>query len=142
MLVSPSAYFGGTAAPVAWHLAVTEDGPLSLRLAESQESALAAYADPSEDQHQGERVATEQRMAPAAAGEFLGWAKGIAADGDDGRVRAVMEQSGANLQPRLTGPLLPRARTAGPGLAWSCGACLRVGYPAMHAAAARPGGRN
>ena len=104
MLFSPSAYSGGTAAPMAWHLAVTEHGPLFLQLAEAQEPALAAYADPSE------WVAREQRMAQAATDEFPGWAKGIAADGDDGRVQAVMEHSGANLQPRLTGPLLPRAQ--------------------------------
>jgi len=108
MLFSPSAFFGGTAAPMAWHLAVTEEGPLSLRLAEALEPALAAY--PSEGQRQGERVATEQRMTRAAAGEFPGWAKGVAADGDDGRVPAAMEQSGADLRPRLTGPLLPCAQ--------------------------------
>jgi hypothetical protein len=125
MLFSPSAFFGGTAAPIAWHLAVTQDGPLSLRLAEAQEPALAAY--PSEGQRQGERVAAErvatERMALAATGEFLGWAKGVAADRDCGPAPAVMEQSGADLRPPLTGPLLPRAGTAGPGLAWPCGTC-------------------
>jgi hypothetical protein len=104
MLFSPSAYFGGTAAPMAWNLAVTEHGPLFLQLVEAQEPAHAAYADPSE------WVAREQRMAQAATDEFPGWPKGIATDGDDGRVQSVMEQPGANLQPRLTGPLLPRAR--------------------------------
>jgi Uncharacterized protein conserved in bacteria (DUF2252) len=110
MLFSPSAYFGGTAAPMAWHLAATEDGPLFLRLTETQEPTLAANAEPSEYQHQGERVAREQRMAQAATDEFVGWAKGIAAGGDDGRVPSVIEESGANLQPRLTGPLLPCAQ--------------------------------
>jgi hypothetical protein len=129
MLFSPSACFGGTAAPMAWHLAVMEDGPLVLRLGEAQEPALAACADPGEYQHQGVRAAGGQRnrMAQAAAGEFSGWAKGIAASADGSRVQAVTEQPGANLQPRLTGPLLPWAGTAGPGPAWPRGACLQVG---------------
>lgn len=110
MLFTPSAYFGGAAAPMAWHLAVTKDGPVFLQLEEGQEPALAACADPSEYQHQGEQVAREQRITQAATDEFLGRAKAVAADGDDGRVQAVMEQSGANLQPRLTGPLLPRGQ--------------------------------
>jgi hypothetical protein len=128
MLFLPSAYFGGVAVPMAWHLALTEDGPLLLQLKEAQDSVLAAYADPSEYQHQGERMASGQRITPAATGGFLGWTKGIATYGN-GRVRAVMELSGANPQPRLTGPLLPRARTAGPGPAGPCGACLPVGCP-------------
>jgi hypothetical protein len=131
MLFSPSAYFGGAAAPAVCHLALMTDEPLFLRLdeppflrfeealflqlEEAQESALAADAGPSECQHQGERVAGERPMTQAAAGEFFGWAKGIAADGNDARVQAVTELSGANPQPRLTGPLLPRAGTAGPG---------------------------
>jgi hypothetical protein len=108
MLFSPSAYFGGAAAPTAWHLAVTEGEPLFLQLREAQEPALAASSDLSDHQHQGERVARAQRMTQAATGEFPGWAKGIAADPNDRRVQTVMELSGANLQPRLTGPLLPR----------------------------------
>jgi hypothetical protein len=129
MLFSPSACFGGTAAPVAWHLAVTEDGPLFLRLGELQEPARAACADPGEYQHQGELVAGEQPMTQAVTGEFCGWAKGIAASADGSQVQAVTEQPGADLQPPLTGPLLPWAGTAGPGPAWPCGACLRVGCP-------------
>ena len=44
----------------------------------------------------------------------------------DGRVQAVTGLSGANPQPRLTGPLLPRALTAGPGLGGPCG-CVPPG---------------
>jgi hypothetical protein len=127
MLFSPSAYFGGTAAPTAWHRAVAAGKPLFLQLKEAQESALAASCDPSGYQLQGERMAGVQQVTQAATGDCLGWAKGIAADGHDGRVQAVAELSGANPQPRLTGPLLPRAGTAGPGRTGPCGACLRVG---------------
>jgi hypothetical protein len=132
MLFSPSACLGGTAAPMAWHLAVTEHGPLFLQLVEAQEPALAAYADPSE------RVAREQRMAQAATDEFPGWAKGIAADGDDGRVQSVMEQPGANLQPRLTGPLLPRAQAPqGPGCPGPAVRAFRSATPMYAAPAAQ-----
>jgi hypothetical protein len=133
MLFSPSAYFGGVAAPTAWHLAITADEPLFLQLQDAQEPTLAAYADPSEYQHQGEQSARKQPMTKAATAEFLGWAKGIAADVvANGRVQAVMRSSGVNPQPRLTGPLLARALrqgAAGPGPAGPCGACPRVGYP-------------
>jgi len=132
MLFLPSAYFGGVAAPMAWHFALTEDGPLRLQLKKAQDSVLAAY--PGECQHQGERVTEGQPTTQPAAGDCLGWAKGIAGGVDDGRAQAVMELSGANLQPRLTGPLLPRG-TAGPGPAGSCGACPRVGCPMCAAAA-------
>jgi uncharacterized protein (DUF2252 family) len=144
------------------------DEPLILQLKEAQESRLAAQADTSEYQRQGERVARGQQVTQAATEESLGWTKSIAAAGNKGhdryvrqfpdmalayadqnakdyqclmdalandRARAVMELSGANLQPRLTGPLLPRARIAGPGPAGLCDACLRVGYPIYAAAA-------
>ena len=137
MLFSPSACFGGTATPMAWHLAVTEHGPLFLRLAEAPEPVLAAYADPGEYQHQGERVAREQRMAPAPAGESPGWAKGIAGDGDGGRVLAVMEQPGADLRPRLTGPLLPRGQ-APQGPDWPGPAVRAFGSASPMRAAAAP----
>jgi hypothetical protein len=129
MLFSPSAYSGGPAAPTAWQLAVTEGEPLFLQLREAQQSALAAPSGLSDHQHQGERVARGQRMTQAATGEFPGWAKGIAADGNDRRVQPVMELSGANLQPRLTGPLLLRghAPQGQAGLALRC--VPRVGYP-------------
>jgi Uncharacterized protein conserved in bacteria (DUF2252) len=44
----------------------------------------------------------------------------------NGRVQTVMGLSEANPQPRLTGPLLPRALTAGPGPAGPCG-CVPPG---------------
>lgn len=126
MLFSPSAYFGG-----AWDLAHTTDEPLCLRLDE----------------------------APAAAGEFLGRTKGSAAGRSDGqdqrwdvalacavqnaqdyqclvgaaanaRVLALTELPGANLQPRLTGPLLPRAQAPrGPDRPGPAVRGLWVGYP-------------
>jgi hypothetical protein len=135
MLFSPSAHSGGAAAPTAWRLAVTEGEPLFLQLGEAQESALAASSDLSDHQHQGERVARGLRMTRAATDEFPGWAKGIGADGNDPRVQTVMELSGANLQPRLTGPLLPReqAPQGRTGLALRC--VLRVGYPMYRARA-------
>ena len=122
MLFSPSAYFGGAAAPMAWRLALTKEAPLLLQPEKARGPALAPY--PGECQHQGESVAGGQPKTQAATGDCHGWAKGIAGDVDNGPVRTVMELSGANPQPRLTGPLLPRG-TAGPGPAGSCGACLR-----------------
>ena len=122
MLFLPSAYFGGVAAPMAWQLALTTDEPLLLQPGKVQEAALAAY--PGECQHQGDRVDEGRPTIQAATGDRLGWAKGIARDVDDGRVQAVMELSGADLQPRLTGPLLP-CGTAGPGPSGSCGAYSR-----------------
>jgi Uncharacterized protein conserved in bacteria (DUF2252) len=122
------------------------DEPLFLQLKEQKEPVLAAYADPREYQHQGEPVSKGRRMTQAATDEFLGWATGIAAAHADqnakgyqrlmdavmdGRVQAVTGLSGTNPQPRLTGPLLPRAvrqGTAGPGPAG----------PAVRAPAAQP----
>jgi hypothetical protein len=128
MLFSPSACFGGVAAPTAWRLALTQDEPLLLQLQEAQEPALAAFSDRSEYQHHGEPVARGQRMTQVATDEFPGWPKGIAADGNNGRVQTVTELSGANPQPRLTGPLLPcghrRART---GRALRCVPAWRPG---------------
>jgi hypothetical protein len=128
MLFSPSAYFGGTAAPMAWRLARTQDEPLLLQLGEAQEPALTASAEPGEpgeSQQPGRPVARRQRVTQAASGAFSGWPTGSAADGTSGRVQTVMELPGASPRPRLTGPLLLRG-TAGPGPAGSCGACPRV----------------
>jgi len=142
------------------------DEPPFLQLKEQKELVLAAYADPREYRHQGVPVSKGQRMTQAATDQFLGRAKGIAADANkgqdpyvrqlldmkggvdvlamdhgqqlvdhgrpdfalahadqnakgyqrlmdavtNGRVRAVTELSGTNPQPRLTGPLLPRAQ--------------------------------
>jgi hypothetical protein len=47
-----------------------EDEPQFLQLKEVQQSVLAAYADPSEYQHQGGRVARGQPMTHAPTGEF------------------------------------------------------------------------
>ena len=75
----------GTEAFVLLLLGDREDEPLFLQLKEAQESVLAPFAGPSEYKHQGERVARGQRMTQAATDEFLGWTKGIAADGQDSK---------------------------------------------------------
>jgi hypothetical protein len=118
MLFWPSAYFMGAAGPVAWHRALTEDGLLLLQLKEAREPAFAAHGDLSEHQHQGERVdAVGPAEEPAARGLCHRLPTGAADALANPRVLAVMEASGANLRPRLTGPLLPcavrrrRART-------------------------------
>jgi uncharacterized protein (DUF2252 family) len=88
----------GTEAFVLLLLGDREDEPLFLQLKEAQESVLAPFAGPSEFKHQGERVARGQRMTQAATDEFLGWTKGIAADGRDSRdyyVRQLRDMKGS-----------------------------------------------
>jgi uncharacterized protein (DUF2252 family) len=75
-----------------------EDEPLFLQLKEAQESVLAPFAGPSEYKHQGERVVRGQRMTQAATDEFLGWTKGISADGVSSRdyyVRQLRDMKGS-----------------------------------------------
>jgi hypothetical protein len=125
MLFSPSACFGGTAAPMAWDLAhaptaglrVLCDGSVHL-LNEAPEPAAEAYPDPAQCQRQ------RQQAAQAANEDSSGRARGIAVDPNN-RGRAVMESSGASPRPPLTGPLLPCAprHLAGLRPARSCG-CL------------------
>jgi hypothetical protein len=129
MLFSPSACFGGAAAPMAWDLTRTPAAELRVLCCgdvhpfkEAQEPAPVADAAPAGYQDLDGQVARGQRVAQAASDEFRGWAKGIAGDGNN-RAQAVMGSSGAIPQPRLTGPLLPRELTepAGPGAAGPCG---------------------
>ena len=88
----------GTEAFVLLLLGDREDEPLFLQLKEAQPSVLAPFAGPSEYEHQGERVARGQRMTQAATDEFLGWTKGIAADGQKSRdyyVRQLRDMKGS-----------------------------------------------
>jgi hypothetical protein len=95
MLFSPSAYFGGTAAPMAWDLTRTPAAELRVLccgdvhpLKEVQEPAPAAYPDPAEYQDLDEQVAREQPVTQAA----------------NNRVQGLMGPTGDNPQHRLTGP--------------------------------------
>jgi uncharacterized protein (DUF2252 family) len=88
----------GTEAFVLLLLGDRADEPLFLQLKEAQESVLAPFAGPSEYKHEGERVARGQRMTQAATDEFLGWTKGIAADGKKSRdyyVRQLRDMKGS-----------------------------------------------
>jgi uncharacterized protein (DUF2252 family) len=74
------------------------DEPLFLQLKEAQESVLAAFAGPSEYKHQGERVVRGQRLTQAASDPFLGWTRGIPADGHSQRdyyVRQLRDMKGS-----------------------------------------------
>jgi hypothetical protein len=129
MLFSPSACFGGTAAPVAWDFAHTPAAELRVLcrggvhlLKESQEPVAAAYSDPSEYEGQVERVAKGpvargQRVTMHANEKFSGSARGIAGDPNN-QVQAAMGPSGANPRPPLTGPLLPCALEQRAGTRW------------------------
>jgi uncharacterized protein (DUF2252 family) len=56
------------------------DEPLFLQVKETQESVLAAFAGPSEYEHQGERVVMGQRLTQAVTDPFLGWTTGAPDD--------------------------------------------------------------
>ncbi len=74
------------------------DEPLFLQLKEAQESVLAPFAGPSEYKHQGERVVRGQRLTQAASDPFLGWTRGIPADGQAPRdyyVRQLRDMKGS-----------------------------------------------
>ena len=112
----------GTEAFVLLLLGDREDEPLFLQLKEAQESVLAPFAGPSEYKHQGERVARGQRMTQAATDEFLGWTKGIAADGKppsrDYYVRQLRDMKGSMDVPAMDPGQLDVLRAAvrlGPG---------------------------
>jgi uncharacterized protein (DUF2252 family) len=75
-----------------------DDEPLFLQLKEAQESVLAPYAGASETKHQGERVVRGQQLTQAAVDPFLGWTKGIEADGAASRdyyVRQLRDMKGS-----------------------------------------------
>jgi uncharacterized protein (DUF2252 family) len=88
----------GTEAFILLLMGDRDDEPLFLQLKEAQESVLAPFAGPSDCEHQGERVVRGQRLMQAAHDPFLGWTKGIAADGVASRdyyVRQLRDMKGS-----------------------------------------------
>ena len=71
----------GTEAFVMLLIGDRADEPLFLQVKEAQESVLAAFACPSEYEHQGERVVMGQRLTQAATDPFLGWTTGAGSNG-------------------------------------------------------------
>ena len=71
----------GTEAFVMLLIGDRADEPLFLQVKEAQESVLAAFAGPSEYEHQGERVVMGQRLTQAATDPFLGWTTGAGTNG-------------------------------------------------------------
>ena len=70
----------GTEAFIMLLIGDRADEPLFLQVKEAQESVLAAFAGPSEYEHQGERVVMGQRLTQAATDPFLGWTTGAPDD--------------------------------------------------------------
>jgi uncharacterized protein (DUF2252 family) len=88
----------GTEAFILLLMGDRDDEPLFLQLKEAQESVLAPFAGPSTCEHEGERVVRGQRLTQAATDPFLGWTKGIAADGASSRdyyVRQLRDMKGS-----------------------------------------------
>ncbi len=88
----------GTEAFILLLMGDRPDEPLFLQLKEAQESVLAPFAGPSEYKHQGERVVRGQRLTQAASDPFLGWTRGIPADGQAPRdyyVRQLRDMKGS-----------------------------------------------
>ncbi len=87
----------GTEAFVLLLMGDRADEPLFLQLKEAQMSVLAPFAGKSTYEHQGERVVRGQRVTQAASDPFLGWTKGIPADGTEPRdyyVRQLRDMKG------------------------------------------------
>jgi len=94
----------GTEAFILLLMGDRDDEPLFLQLKEAQESVLAPFAGPSECEHEGERVVRGQRMTQAGTDPFLGWTKGIAADGVSSRdyyVRQLRDMKGSMNVPAM-----------------------------------------
>jgi uncharacterized protein (DUF2252 family) len=88
----------GTEAFILLLMGDRDDEPLFLQLKEAQESVLAPFAGASECEHEGERVVRGQRMTQATTDPFLGWTRGIAADGASSRdyyVRQLRDMKGS-----------------------------------------------
>jgi uncharacterized protein (DUF2252 family) len=88
----------GTEAFVLLLMGDRDDEPLFLQLKEAQESVLAPFAGASSTAHEGERVVRGQRLTQAGTDPFLGWTKGIAADGVSSRdyyVRQLRDMKGS-----------------------------------------------
>jgi uncharacterized protein (DUF2252 family) len=94
----------GTEAFILLLMGDRDDEPLFLQLKEAQESVLAPFAGPSECEHEGERVVRGQRLTQAGTDPFLGWTKGIAADGVSSRdyyVRQLRDMKGSMNVPAM-----------------------------------------
>jgi uncharacterized protein (DUF2252 family) len=94
----------GTEAFILLLMGDRDDEPLFLQLKEAQESVLAPYAGPSETKHQGERVVRGQLLTQAAADPFLGWTRGLEADGAASRdyyVRQLRDMKGSMNVPAM-----------------------------------------
>jgi uncharacterized protein (DUF2252 family) len=94
----------GTEAFILLLMGDRDDEPLFLQLKEAQESVLAPFAGPSECEHEGERVVRGQRLTQAGTDPFLGWTKGIAADGASSRdyyVRQLRDMKGSMNVPAM-----------------------------------------
>jgi uncharacterized protein (DUF2252 family) len=94
----------GTEAFILLLMGDRDDEPLFLQLKEAQESVLAPFAGASECEHEGERVVRGQRMTQAGTDPFLGWTKGIAADGVSSRdyyVRQLRDMKGSMNVPAM-----------------------------------------
>jgi uncharacterized protein (DUF2252 family) len=88
----------GTEAFILLLMGDRDDEPLFLQLKEAQESVLAPFAGPSQCDHEGERVVRGQRLTQAATDPFLGWTRGISADGVSSRdyyVRQLRDMKGS-----------------------------------------------
>ena len=88
----------GTEAFILLLMGDRTDEPLFLQLKEAQKSVLAQFAGSSEYKHQGERVVKGQRLTQAASDPFLGWTRGIPADGGVARdyyVRQLRDMKGS-----------------------------------------------
>jgi uncharacterized protein (DUF2252 family) len=94
----------GTEAFILLLMGDRDDEPLFLQLKEAQESVLAPFAGSSECDHEGERVVRGQRLTQAGTDPFLGWTKGIAADGASSRdyyVRQLRDMKGSMNVPAM-----------------------------------------
>jgi uncharacterized protein (DUF2252 family) len=111
----------GTEAFILLLMGDRDDEPLFLQLKEAQESVLAPFAGPSECEHEGERVVRGQRLTQAGPDPFLGWTKGISADGASSRdyyVRQLRDMKGSMNVPAMdAGQLRYYARLCGWALA-------------------------
>jgi uncharacterized protein (DUF2252 family) len=111
----------GTEAFILLLMGDRDDEPLFLQLKEAQESVLAPFAGPSTCEHEGERVVRGQRLTQAGTDPFLGWTKGIAADGVSSRdyyVRQLRDMKGSMNVPAMdAGQLKYYARLCGWALA-------------------------
>ena len=94
----------GTEAFILLLMGDRDDEPLFLQLKEAQPSVLEEFADGEPYDHEGERVVRGQRLIQAAHDPFLGWTRGIAADGVPSRdyyVRQLRDMKGSMNVPAM-----------------------------------------